>query len=78
MALHLYSVQDVEPGQPVRAQLAATMGSIKQISQKMKGKVFVIETKFDGIRCPSHLHTRQTGSHCCSVYPVLPATSLLA
>ena len=42
-------LQDVEPGQPVRAQLAATMSGIKQISQKMKGKAFVIETKFDGI-----------------------------
>ena len=45
--------QDVEPGQPVRAQLAVTMSGIKSISQKMKGKAFVIETKFDGeFSCP--------------------------
>lgn len=46
--------QDVEPGQPVRAQLAATMNGVKQIFQKVKGKAFVVETKFDGEDLVSH------------------------
>ena len=40
--------QDVEVGHPARAQLATTMGGTKTIAQKLKGKAFVIETKFDG------------------------------
>ena len=41
-------LQDVEPGLPVRSQLAAPALSVKAAFDKMKGDPFVVETKFDG------------------------------
>lgn len=41
-------VQDIEPGRPVRPQLAGSVYSAKEAFARMKGRPFVIDTKFDG------------------------------
>ncbi len=41
-------VQDVEPGRPVRSQLASAAKSPEEAFRRMKNKTFVVETKFDG------------------------------
>ena len=40
--------QDVEPGRPVRSQLASAAKSPEEAFRRMKNKTFVVETKFDG------------------------------
>ena len=42
------SWQDVEPGRPVRSQLASAAKSPEEAFRRMKNKTFVVETKFDG------------------------------
>ena len=42
------SRQDVEPGRPVRSQLASAAKSPEEAFRRMKNKTFVVETKFDG------------------------------
>ena len=41
-------LQDVEPGRPVRSQLASAAKSPEEAFRRMKNKTFVVETKFDG------------------------------
>ena len=52
-------MQDVEPGRPVRSQLASAAKSPEEAFRRMKNKTFVVETKFDGQHCldllPGHL-----------------------
>lgn len=43
-------MQDVEPGRPVRSQLASAAKSPEEAFRRMKNKTFVVETKFDGQR----------------------------
>lgn len=44
-------MQDVEPGRPVRSQLASAAKSPEEAFRRMKNKTFVVETKFDGQCC---------------------------
>lgn len=43
-------LQDVEPGQAARPQLAAHAMAIDSALKKLKGSPFVVEVKFDGER----------------------------
>ena len=43
-------LQDVEPGRPVRSQLASAAKSPEEAFRRMKNKSFVVETKFDGMQ----------------------------
>lgn len=47
--------QDVEPGRPVRSQLASAAKSPEEAFRRMKNKSFVVETKFDGTKCSGML-----------------------
>lgn len=38
----------MEPGRPVRSQLASAAKSPEEAFRRMKNKTFVVETKFDG------------------------------
>ncbi|KAK9803302.1 hypothetical protein WJX72_010348 [[Myrmecia] bisecta] len=49
-----YPRRDVEPGKPVKAQLASPVASPEEAFQKMKGKTFQVETKLDGERIQLH------------------------
>ena len=42
--------QDITLGKPAKAQLAKKVDSPEQAFALMKGKAFVVETKFDGRR----------------------------
>ncbi|DBA86388.1 TPA: hypothetical protein ACH3X2_005613 [Trebouxia sp. C0005] len=46
--------RDVEPGRPVRSQLASAAKSPEEAFRRMKNKTFVVETKFDGDRIQLH------------------------
>lgn len=43
-------LQDVEPLQPIRPQLCKRANSLEDAFSQMKGKPFVSEVKFDGVR----------------------------
>lgn len=43
------SLQDVEPGHPVRPQLALMVQNAEEAFHRMKGGEFAVETKFDGV-----------------------------
>lgn len=42
------AIQEIEPGQPVRPQLATAVQSPKDAFAKLKGRAYIVETKFDG------------------------------
>ena len=71
--MRLNFVQDVEPGLPVRSQLAAPAFSVKQAFDKMKGAPFIVETKFDGKPCISSLCHSPHEVFVCLLYFGLPA-----
>ena len=78
----LWHAQDVEPGRPVRSQLASAANSPDEAFRRMKNKTFVVETKFDGqstfhpfadlhlrgscAECIQQQATQLTGNICCS------------
>jgi ATP-dependent DNA ligase len=56
--------QDISLGKPAKAQLARKVTSPEQAFETMKGKTFVVETKFDGAPCSCSTHAPASSSLC--------------
>ena len=59
-------LQDISLGKPAKAQLAKSVRGPEEAYQLMKGKQFVVETKFDGPPAVCHL-TIKIVSDCASL-----------